>query len=63
MSSLSQAITIQGIIQENLDSERITFQKIQKKIKQELNIDVSIESLKHMFYLSKMIDTFNSRTI
>ena len=37
MSSSNQAITSQGIIQQNLDSEHIAFKRIQTKIKQEIN--------------------------
>lgn len=55
MSSYSQAVTIQGILRENANSEIAEYRKMQHKIKQELNIDISIESLKHMIYLYREI--------
>ena len=55
MSSFTQIVTMQEIIYQNANAENTEYRKIQSKIKQELNISVSVESLKHMIFLYREI--------
>lgn len=55
MSFRTQTVTMQDILWQNANAEFLEYRKMQSKIKQELNIDVSIESLKHMIYLYREV--------